>query len=53
MDGLYKLSGDDDDAKAGEFLEKLNQFSEASGVKFTLTISADIETATDAIRKFF
>ena len=53
MDGLYKLTGDDDDAKAGDFLEKLESFSQASGVKFTLTISADIETATDGIRKYF
>jgi hypothetical protein len=53
MDGLYKLTGDDDDAKAGAFLDKLDKFSEASGVKFTLTISADIETATDEIRKYF
>lgn len=53
MDGLYKLSGDDDDRKAGEFLEKLDEFSKSSGVKFTITISADIETATETIRKFF
>lgn len=53
LDGLYKLTGDDDDAQAGKFLEKLESFSKASGVKFTLTISADIETATDEIRKFF
>lgn len=53
MDGLYKLTGEDDDAKAGAFLEKLEAFSQASGVKFTLTISADIETATEAIRRFF
>jgi len=53
MDGLYKLTGDDDDAKAGIFLDKLEAFSLASGVKFTLTISAEIETATDEIRKYF
>ena len=53
IDSLYKITGLDDDSKAGAFLDKLEKFSEATGVKFTLTISADIETATDEIRKYF
>jgi hypothetical protein len=53
VDSLYKITGEDDDAKAGSFLEKLNRFSEATGVKFTITISADAETAGEDIKKFF
>ncbi len=53
IDSLYKITGQDDDGKAGEFLEKIDRFSDATGVKFTITISADIELANDTIRKFF
>ena len=34
-------------------LEKLEAFSQETGVKFTVTISADINTATEGIKKFF
>jgi hypothetical protein len=36
-----------------EFLDWLNAFSEANGIKFTVTISADAELATDGVRKYF
>ena len=53
IDSLYKITGDDDDAKAGAFLDKLENFSQATGVKFTITVSADIETATEEMKKYF
>lgn len=53
IDNLYKITGEDDDSKADAFLEKLDRFSEATGVKFTITISADTETASPCVRRFF
>ncbi len=53
IDSLYKITGDDDDSKAVEFLERLDRFSEATGIKFTIMISADILTAPEGIRKYF
>jgi hypothetical protein len=53
IDSLYKITGEDDDSKAGAFLEKLEKFSENSGVKVTITISDDIEAADESIKKFF
>ena len=53
IDSLYKLTGDDDDAKAVDFLAKLERFSEATGIKFTIMISADVATAPEGISKFF
>lgn len=52
VDNLYKITGEDDNAKADEFLTRLEKFAEESGVKFTLTISDDIENASDGVRKY-
>ncbi|MBR5390395.1 MAG: hypothetical protein IK141_03715 [Clostridia bacterium] len=52
IDSLFKITGDDDDAKAGAFLDKLEKFSQATGIKFTLTISADASTAADDVKKY-
>ena len=53
IDSLYKITGDDDDAKAEAFLEKLEKFSQASSIKFTIMISAESENAPEGIKKFF
>ena len=53
IDSLYKITGDDDDEKAVCFLNKLEEFSNLSGVKFTLTISAENENAPEGVRKYF
>ena len=53
IDSLYKITDDDDSAKAAEFLDKLEAFSKETGIKFTIMISADIATATEGISKFF
>ena len=41
------------DKQFREFAEKLDAFSKSSGVKVTLTISDDIENATEELKKYF
>ncbi|MDR2531083.1 MAG: hypothetical protein LBC65_06050 [Oscillospiraceae bacterium] len=54
IDGLYKVTPFAGDVQAVEtFLEWLDKFSAANNIRFTLTISADINGATDVIRKYF
>ena len=54
IDGLYKVTPFAGDVQAVEdFLAWLEKFSETNGIKFTITISANINGATDAIRKYF
>ncbi len=53
IDSLYKIAGSEDSAEAADFLDKLALFAEKNGIKFTVTISADIESATDGIKKYF
>jgi len=54
IDNLYKVAGGNDNtADAEAFLDKLEELSEQCGIRFTITISADIETATEGIKKYF
>ncbi|MBR2521454.1 MAG: hypothetical protein IKE62_04645 [Oscillospiraceae bacterium] len=58
IDSLYKIASelevkDGDYSKVEEFLDWLEEFSGAHGVKFTLTISDRVENATDGIKKYF
>ena len=53
IDSLYKITGDDDDSKAGAFLQKLDAFSKKHGVKITITISDDAESADEIVKSFF
>ena len=53
IDSLYKITGDDDDSKAGAFLQKLDAFSKKHGVKITITISDDAEGADEIVKSFF
>lgn len=53
IDSLFKVSNCSDIKQAEIFLEKLNAFTEKSGVNVTITISSDINNATDCIKKFF
>ena len=52
VDGLYKVTGDDDNAKAPAFLAKLEDLSKETGIKFTLTLSLAEEDACDCIKKY-
>lgn len=53
IDNLYKMFDDKSIAGAEDFLDWLEAFSVKEGVKFTLTLSAPIETATERIKKYF
>jgi archaellum biogenesis ATPase FlaH len=53
IDSLYKITEDQDIHAVEEFLQKLQSFSESNGVDITIMISADVETATESVRKYF
>lgn len=53
IDSLCKIVPGDCDHKTEEFLDWLERFSEQNGIKFTVTITADAELASEGIRKFF
>ena len=40
------------DAETEKFLNWLDVFGERNNIKFTVTISGDVETATDGMRKY-
>jgi len=51
IDSLYKMVESKDGVE--DFLAWLDKYSEAEGIKFTITISADIAEATEGIKKYF
>jgi len=54
IDSLCKIiPSEPDSAEVEEFLAWLDKFSEKNNVKFTITISADIALATDAMKAYF
>ena len=53
IDSMLKIIGIGVDEKTEEFLNWCEKFSARENVKFTITISADINKATDGIRKYF
>lgn len=54
IDSLCKIiPSQPDSSEVEEFLAWLDRFSEANGVKFTITISADVALATEAIKSYF
>ena len=52
IDNLCKTVGADVDAETEKFLNWLDAFGERNNIKFTVTISGDVETATDGMRKY-
>ena len=52
IDNLFKTVGTDVDAETEKFLNWLDVFGERNNIKFTVTISGDVETATDGMRKY-
>lgn len=52
IDGLYKIIDGTDTAGVDAFIQWLAKLSEDEKVHFTLTISADISTATETIKKY-
>ena len=54
IDSLCKIiPSDPTSSEVEEFLQWLDRFSEQNSVKFTITISADIELATEALKAYF
>ncbi len=54
IESLTKIVGADAESpRVEQFLDWLNQFGENNGIKFTVTISADAELATDGVKKYF
>lgn len=52
VDNLCKIVAGDLDQGTEDFLNWLDSFGEKNNIKFTATISADAEAATDGMRKF-
>ena len=53
IDSLTKIVEEGVDARVEDFLDWCESFSEREKVKFTFTISADINLATEGIKKYF
>ena len=52
IDNLCKVVGSSDDHQVDEFLMWLDGFTARLGIKATITISANPDTATDTMRRF-
>ena len=52
VDNLCKITRNDDLNEVEKFLNWLERFSDKNMVKFTVTISADADIATDGLRHF-
>jgi hypothetical protein len=53
IDSLYKIACSEDIAETEDFLAWCDAFGAANNMKFTITISADINSATEGIKKYF
>ena len=52
IDGLYKIIGGKDAAKAEEFLTALDAFSSKHSVNVTVSLSEEPESATEDMKRF-
>ena len=54
IDSLTKIvPSEPGDAAVEDFLDWLNTFGEKNNIKFTVTISADADLATEGVKKYF
>jgi len=53
IDSALKIAGCSETAEIETFLERLDAFSEKTGVKFTVSLSADLALASEQIKKYF
>ena len=53
IDSVLRIIGMGADSMAEDFLDWCESFSQREHVKFTLTFSADINLATDRMKKYF
>ena len=52
IDSVTKIVGGPCDEKTEQFIDWLAAFGEKNNLKFTVTISADIETASEGLKKY-
>ena len=52
IDGLYKIAGIKDTAKAEAFLNALDEFSSKHSVNFVVSLSEDPAAATEGMKRF-
>ncbi len=52
IDSLYKITEDDDIERATAFFEHLEYLSDRTGINFVITISAEIETLPEIVKKY-
>ena len=52
IDNLYKITGSSDAEAVKGFFEKLDKFSEKTGISFTVTISADASDVPDIVKLY-
>ena len=53
IDSLNKLVSTENKADVEAFLDWLEAFSQKSGIKYTVSISEDVSTASEGVRKYF
>jgi len=53
IDSVLRIIGEKLDERTEEFFKWCENFSNREHVKFTITVSADINQATDGIKKYF
>ena len=52
IDNFHKLFNSSDEENVVDFLDWLNSFAASEGIKFTITMTADMETLGDEIKKY-
>lgn len=53
IDSLYKISVSEDPAETEAFLAWCDSFGETNSINFTISISADAESAPEGVKKYF
>ncbi|MBR4549735.1 MAG: hypothetical protein IKO83_07450 [Oscillospiraceae bacterium] len=52
IDNFYKLVNDRSPEELEAFMDWLNRFSEQEGISFVVSVSADVESAPESVRKY-
>ena len=53
IDNFYKMLNDHSEETVADFLDWLDKFSSSENVNFTISATADPESASDRIKKYF
>lgn len=52
IDNFYKLVDDKDPGTFAEFIAWLDQFSASEGIDFIISVSADVDSACESVKKY-